>query len=422
MERSIDRFHDADAQTDGRVIPIERERRRVCVVGLGYTGLPTAAVLASRGYMVRGVETDRKTVGATNCGRAHITEPDLDMLVSAAVSTGRLRADVEPCPADVFILCVPTPCNPDHSPNLDSISAAARSIAPHLAPGNLVVLESTCPPGTTGRLAEMLFEKTSISRGELFVAHAPERVLPGHILREVVENDRVIGGIDEASTRACGEFYRHFVTGALHLTTARTAEMVKLVENAYRDVNIAFANEVSVIAEEIGLDVWEVIDLANQHPRVRMLRPGPGVGGHCIAVDPWFLAHVAPRSTHLIRAARAVNDAKPAWVVQRVLQCAERFERPCIACLGLTYKPNVGDLRESPALEIARALRRAAIGELRVVEPQLRHHEEFELWDVDAALDGADVAVLLVAHDCFKKIRPEELRETVLMDFCGIFR
>ena len=399
-----------------------QDKRNVCVVGLGYIGLPTAAVLASRGYSVRGVETNRSAIDATNCGRAHITEPDLDMLVHAAVSTGRLRAYVEPSPADVFILCVPTPCNADRSPNLDSIVAAGGSIAPHLVPGNLVVLESTSPPGTTEQLAETLFERSGIRRGELFVAHAPERVLPGRILREVVENDRIIGGIDEASAQVCAEFYRGFVAGTLHLTTARTAETVKLVENAYRDVNIAFANEISIVADQLDLNVWEVIELANKHPRVDILRPSPGVGGHCVAVDPWFLAHAAPGSTHLIRTARSVNDSKPKWVVQRVLRRAHQFKSPRIACLGLTYKPNVDDLRGSPALQIARELKQAAVGELRVVEPHLERHEEFDLLDIDAALDGADIVVLLVAHDCFKDIPRKQLEQKSLMDFCGLFR
>ena len=395
---------------------------RVCVVGLGYTGLPTAAVLASRGYEVHGVEVKPEAVDTINSGRAHIVEPDLDMLVQAAVSTGRLRAHLSPAEADVFILCVPTPCSEDNQPVLDFVLDAAHSVAPFVRAGNLVVLESTSPPGTTERLARILHEETGIPEGEIRVAHAPERVLPGRILREVVENDRLVGGVDERSTAACADFYRTFVTGDILPTNARTAETVKLTENAYRDVNIAFANEVSIVADELHLDVWELIDLANRHPRVDILRPGPGVGGHCIAVDPWFLIAACPDSTPLMRTARTVNLEKPGWVVERVRRRAERFKAPQIACLGLAYKPNVDDLRESPALQIVRELAAAGVGELRVVEPNLARHAEFDLVGCEEALEGADIVLFLVAHDEFRRIARKDLEEKTIIDTCGVLR
>jgi UDP-N-acetyl-D-mannosaminuronic acid dehydrogenase len=396
--------------------------RRICVVGLGYTGLPTAAVLASRGYEVHGVEVKPKAVETINSGRAHIVEPDLDMLVQAAVSTGRLRAHLVPAEADVFILCVPTPCTEDNEPVLDFVMEAGRSIAPFLRADNLVILESTSPPGTTEELARLLYEATGLSEDKLQVAHAPERVLPGKILREVVENDRLVGGVDDKSTEAGAAFYSTFVSGALLRTNARTAETVKLAENAYRDVNIAFANEISMLADKLHLDVWELIELANKHPRVEILRPGPGVGGHCIAVDPWFLISASPESTRLMQTARSVNLSKPAWVVERVRRRAERFKKPRIACLGLAYKPNVDDLRESPALAIVRELAAAEVGELRVVEPNLSSHDQFELTTWEQAVDGADIVLFLVAHDEFLRIPRKDLEERIIIDTCGVLR
>lgn len=401
---------------------LSRFQKQVCVVGLGYTGLPTAAILASRGYNVRGVEINPEARETINGGHAHIVEPELDMLVQAAVSTGKLEAFAEPAEAQVFILCVPTPHTENHEPNLDYVRSAARSIAPHVRAGSLVVLESTSPPGTTEEVAALLAEETGLAYGEVHVAHAPERVLPGRIVREVVENDRLIGGIDDDSTEACADFYRTFVSGELHLTTARTAEAGKLVENAFRDVNIAFANEISVLADELELDVWELIELANRHPRVNILRPGPGVGGHCIAVDPWFLVHKAPEATRLIRMAREVNDAKPNYIVDRVVRRAGRFRNPAVACLGLAYKPDVDDLRESPAVLVARGLREAGLEDVRVVEPYIEHHPEFALSELDEALDGADIVVFLVAHKPFQRIPRKALEEKILIDTCGVFR
>ncbi|MEM7164048.1 MAG: UDP-N-acetyl-D-mannosamine dehydrogenase [Planctomycetota bacterium] len=392
--------------------------KNVCVIGLGYTGLPTAAILASRGHDVHGVDVSDAAIDAINAGRAHIVEPDLDMLVTAAVGTGKLRAHRTPSAADIYILCVPTPCADGHKPDLQFVEAAARSIIDYLQPGNLIILESTSPPGTTERLADLIHAESAIPRGELYFAHAPERVLPGRVVREVVENDRLIGGIDEVSTRLCADFYATFATGTLHLTDARTAETAKLVENAYRDVNIAFANELSLVCEDLNLDVWELIDLANRHPRVNILNPGPGVGGHCIAVDPWFLVDAAPESTELIRTARTVNDNKPARVVARVLEAANSIEEPVIACLGLAYKADVDDLRESPAIAVTQSLHATGL-DVVVVEPYIRGHDEFELVPLANALERANIVVVLVGHREFKSITPATLGDKIVIDTCG---
>jgi len=394
----------------------------ICVVGLGYIGLPTAALLASRGYSVHGVEVNAAAAEVINSGKAHIVEPELDLLVRAAVETDRLKAHPAPALADVFMLCVPTPLNSDRSPGLSYVRAATESICPYVRPGNLVILESTSPPGTTELVASIVLENTTLKPGEVYFAHAPERVLPGRILREVVENDRIIGGLDEASTQACARFYETFVSGQLHLTTARTAETTKLVENAFRDVNIAFANELSLLSDKLDLDVWELIRLANRHPRVNILSPGPGVGGHCIAVDPWFLVHAEPELTPLMRQARLVNEAKPHWVVERVKQRAARFKEPRIACLGLAYKPDIDDLRESPAVEIVQELQKLPEVQLRVVEPNLHHHPDFELMPLEKALEGADIVLVLVGHRSFKQIGPRLLEEKIVIDTCGALR
>jgi UDP-N-acetyl-D-mannosaminuronic acid dehydrogenase len=402
--------------------PPTPQNTSICVVGLGYIGLPTAAVLASRGYAVHGVEVDARAAEIINSGRAHIVEPDLDLLVRAAVETRRLAAHPAPAAADIFVLCVPTPVGPAHAPDLSYVERATRSIGPVLRPGNLVILESTSPPGTTESIAAQVTRETGLGLDQVHFAHAPERVLPGQILREVVQNDRIVGGIDRASGEACAAFYRSFVAGEVFITTARMAETVKLVENAYRDVNIAFANELSTVADRLSLDVWDLIALANRHPRVDILKPGPGVGGHCIAVDPWFLVHAAPDDTPLIRQARATNTAKPTWVVERIVRRAERLKRARIACLGLAYKPDIDDLRESPAVEVVRRLAALGAYELRVVEPHLERHPELVLTSLEQALDGADIVVLLVAHREFKNIPQHLLNEKIIIDTCGALR
>jgi UDP-N-acetyl-D-mannosaminuronic acid dehydrogenase len=401
----------------------ELKQSKVCVVGLGYIGLPTAAVLVSRGYEVRGVDVNRDLVKTINAGRAHIFEPGVEALVRAAVNTGKLKAYTEPAEADVFMLCLPTPLCGDHAPDLSYVTRATRAVAPYVRAGNLVILESTSPPGTTEEVARMVHElRTDLRPGEALFAHAPERVLPGKILREVIQNDRVVGGVDSRSTEACAEFYRTFVTGNVHLTTARTAEMVKLVENASRDVAIAFANELSVLADAQGLDVWELIRLANYHPRVNILYPGPGVGGHCVAVDPWFLVHAAPQLTPLIRAAREVNSKKVDWVVTKVREQAQLFERPRIACLGLTYKPDIDDLRESPALEIACRISKLRGATVLAVEPNIAEHAQLTLYPLEKALSEADIIVILVAHREFRERLTTKLGGKIVIDTVGVAR
>ena len=395
------------------------ENLKICVVGLGYIGLPTAAVLGSRGYKIHGVEINSKAVETINSGKAHIVEPDLDILVRAAVTTGNLKAFTEPAESDIFMICVPTPLTDDNKPQLSYVKSATKSIVPVLKKGDLVILESTSPPGTTEMIEEIVLGESSFHKGDIHFAHAPERVLPGKILREVVENDRIIGGIDDASTEKAAEFYGSFVTGKLLKTHCRTAETAKLVENAFRDTNIAFANELSLFCEKMDLDVWELIRLANHHPRVNILNPGPGVGGHCIAVDPWFLVDCAPDLTKLIRTSREVNEAKPPWVVDRVLAKAKRFKNPTIACLGLAYKPDIDDLRESPAVEIVQELKRRNVGQLKVVEPNLESHDEFDLVSQNEAIESADIIVILVGHKPFLSIPAGKLAEKIIIDTCG---
>ena len=393
---------------------------KICVVGLGYIGLPTAAVLGSRGYKIHGVEINPKAVETINSGKAHIVEPDLDILVRAAVTTGNLKAYTEPAEADIFMICVPTPLTDKNEPELSYVRSATKSIVPFLKEGDLIILESTSPPGTTEMIEGIVLDNSSFQKGDVYFAHAPERVLPGKILREVVENDRIIGGIDDASTEKAAGFYSSFVTGKLLKTHCRTAETAKLVENAFRDTNIAFANELSLFSEKMNLDVWELIRLANHHPRVNILSPGPGVGGHCIAVDPWFLVNCAPEQTRLIRTAREVNEAKPNWVVERVVSKAQKFKEPTIACLGLAYKPDIDDLRESPAVEIVKALQEKAVGDLKIVEPNLESHDQFDLVTLDEAISAADIVLILVGHTPFQSIAPSKLAEKIIVDTCGV--
>ena len=348
----------------------------VCVLGLGYVGLPTAAVLATVGRRVAGVDLRRDILDTINAGRIHIVEPELDALVRAAVAAGTLRAVPAPVPARTYLICVPTPITADHRPDLSFVEAAARAIVPVLGPGALVVLESTVPPGTLRDLVAPIVCGNRQGGGlvpgrDIFLAHAPERVLPGAVLREVVENERLVGGLTDACTARCAEFYEAFARGQVHRCSAEVAELTKLAENAFRDTNVAFANELANVCAHLGLDVWEVIRLANRHPRVQILRPGPGVGGHCIAVDPWFIAASAPQHTALIQAARRVNDERPARVIAQVRALAARLRKPKVACLGLAYKPDIDDLRESPALHIAKALAADPDLELLLVEPHL---------------------------------------------------
>ena len=402
----------------------------ICVMGLGYIGLPTASLLATKGFSVTGVDVSQKVVDTINKGEIHIVEPDLDILVKSAVHSGNLSASLEPVEADVFIIAVPTPFKdggPDHisgkKPDLSYIEAATKKISPFIKPGNLVILESTSPVGTTDEVVAAILRLDGHAVGEdVYVAHCPERVLPGRILIELVENDRVVGGINEESTTVTVEFYERFVRGAVLPTTAKTAEMVKLTENSSRDVQIAFANELSMVCETETINTWEVIDLANRHPRVNILQPGPGVGGHCIAVDPWFIVDRSPECSNLIRTAREVNDAKPGWVIERVKRCADKFKRPVIACLGLAFKADVDDLRESPASDIVKKLQEENIGQLMVCEPNLKTHKDFELCSLEVAIKQADIILLLVDHKSFKKLSAAELGEKVVIDTRGVIR
>lgn len=396
-------------------------KQSVCVVGLGYIGLPTASLLGTKGYRVHGVDVSPRVVDTINSGKIHIVEPDLDVLVKSAVQSGNLSAGLEPVEADVFILAVPTPFKGDKQPDLSCVEEASRSIAPYLRKGNLVILESTSPVGATTEVVASILGELGHEVGEdIYIAHCPERVLPGRILIELVQNDRVVGGISEKSTEVAAAFYRSFVSGEVLTTDAKTAELVKLVENSYRDVNIAFANELSMIAQSEGINAWEVIKLANRHPRVNILQPGPGVGGHCIAVDPWFIVSRAPDLARLIRTAREVNDAKPDWVLNQVRAQAERFKKPRIGCLGLAFKADVDDLRESPALDIVRTLAREELGELLVCEPNLDSHEEFDLLPMNEVLQQADILLLLVDHRPFRSLTASALKEKILIDTRGI--
>lgn len=394
----------------------------VCVVGLGYVGLPTAAVLATRGMKVAGVDVRDDVVSTINAGQVHIVEPELDALVRAAVAAGDLRAMAKPPRARAYLICVPTPFMDGHQPDLRFVQQASEAIADVLAAGDLVVLESTVPPGTTRDLVAKVLADAGHTAGEnVYVAHAPERVLPGAVIREVVENARVVGGVTEACTEQAARFYERFVKGDVLATKAEVAELVKLSENAYRDVNIAYANELANVCEQLSLDVWDVIRFANAHPRVQILRPGPGVGGHCIAVDPWFIVASAPERTPLIQAARAVNDGRPAQVVGRVRALAERFKRPRIACFGLSYKPNIDDMRESPALDVARELA-SLDADLMIVEPHLTTSpiEGVPLVDAEHALREADIAVVLVAHRQFSRLSRELFMRPSVVDTVGL--
>jgi UDP-N-acetyl-D-mannosaminuronic acid dehydrogenase len=416
---------------------VQHKFSRVAIIGLGYIGLPTAATLASRGVEVIGVDVNEHAVSMITQGKVHFSEPDLDMLVRAAVMTGKLRAVVTPEPAEAFIIAVPTPLTEDKRPDLSFIDAAASSIAPVLEAGNLIVLESTSPVGTSARLSRQLaelrpdltFPHNAGERSDIRIAYCPERILPGRMVLELVENDRIIGGLTPACAARADQLYRIFVKGACLMTDANTAELVKLTENAYRDVNIAFANELSMICDGMGLDVWRVIELSNRHPRVKILQPGPGVGGHCIAVDPWFIVDGMPEASRLIRTAREVNDTKPLHIIDRIRRHAQRFKDPVIACLGLTYKPNVDDLRESPALEITTHIAREGLGKVLAVEPHIRtlppeltEFDHLRFCDMSEALAEADIAVLLVDHAEFRAIEAKELLNKIVIDTRGFWR
>jgi UDP-N-acetyl-D-mannosaminuronic acid dehydrogenase len=413
------------------------EFNTVSVIGLGYIGLPTAAVIASRGIKVIGVEINQAAVDIINKGEIHIVEPDLDIVVQSVVSTGYLRATTQVEKADAFMIAVPTPFkhteNDEHKPDLSYIESAAKAIAPVLEKGNLVILESTSPVGATEKLAgwlkharpDLSFPQDVGENADINVAHCPERVLPGYVLQELVSNDRVIGGISSVCSEKAASLYKTFVRGECIITNARTAEMAKLTENSFRDVNIAFANELSTICDKLNINVWELTKLANRHPRVNILNSGPGVGGHCIAVDPWFIVDSCPEQALLIKQARLTNDAKPHYVIKQIREAADQFKRPVIACLGLAFKADIDDLRESPALQIVSALSEDNIGDIIAVEPNIKslpkHLEgKIELASLQEALAKANVIVVLVDHKEFKAADKTAFAKKVVIDTRGI--
>jgi UDP-N-acetyl-D-mannosaminuronic acid dehydrogenase len=402
----------------------EITNNKVCVVGLGYIGLPTSALLGCNNYIVHGVDIDENAVNTINRGEIHIVEPGLADFVSRAVENKTLVASTIPDFADFFIIAVPTPFYPSTSganpvPNISYVIDATKAIAPYIKPGNTIILESTSPVGTTEKIKEVL-DDLNIDTSNIFIAHCPERVLPGHIMRELVDNDRIVGGLSDGSTKKAADFYKTFVTGDVLTTDAKTAEMAKLTENSFRDVNIAFANELSMICDKSGINVRELISLCNRHPRVDILSPGCGVGGHCIAVDPWFIVDAANGEAKLIETARNVNNHKSEWVIDKVLNKANGLEKilnrkPIVACMGLAFKPNIDDLRESPALQIAKVLNANKDIEVLAVEPNINTIDGLNLVDMHNAINSADLMVFLVAHKEFSLGMIENQ-----IDFCGL--
>lgn len=411
--------------------------KHICVIGLGYIGLPTAATFAAHGIKVTGVDVNSHAVDMINQGKVHIVEPDLDALVRDVVAQQKLSAQLQTCKADVYIVAVPTPFKENHQPDLKYIEAAAKALAPFLNKGNLVILESTSPVGATEQMAawlsearpDLTFPQQAGEEADILIAHCPERVLPGKVLQELISNDRIVGGMTPRCSQAAIDLYKVFVKGDCIETNARTAEMCKLTENSFRDVNIAFANELSIICEKLGINVWELIKLANRHPRVNILQPGPGVGGHCIAVDPWFIVSKTPEQARLIRTAREVNDAKPEWVIDQVkIKIAEYLQvNPSktikdvnIVCYGLAFKPDIDDLRESPAMEIALNLKKEYKNNLYIVEPYIDEESinGMNIVDFEKA-KNKDIHVFLVKHSLFLA-KLSEIDEEKIVDFCGM--
>ncbi|MEO0403579.1 MAG: UDP-N-acetyl-D-mannosamine dehydrogenase [Bacteroidota bacterium] len=398
------------------------KENKVCMLGLGYIGLPTAALIASKQISVHGVDVNQKVVDTINEGKIHIVEPDLDGLVKNCVERGFLKADVQPCSAGTYLIAVPTPFKGNHEPDVSYVMKAAGMIAPHLKAGDLIILESTSPVGTTEKMADMLWDLRPELRGAVYIAYCPERVLPGKVLFELENNDRVIGGLDKVSTQHAVAFYRQFVKGTLHKTNARTAEMCKLVENSSRDAAIAFANELSMICDEAEINVWELIDLANKHPRVNILRPGTGVGGHCIAVDPWFIVSDYPEQAKIIKQSREINNYKTDWAFEKVVEAAAEFQEengtiPKVACMGLAFKPDIDDLRESPALKVVGDLLDREDMEVMPVEPNIKHFQGIDLYPYTEAIKEADIVVFLVGHREFFDL---DVEDKIVLNFCGV--
>ena len=398
---------------------------KVSTLGLGYIGLPTSALIASNNIAVHGVDISERVVQTINSGNIHIVEPELEGVVADAVAAGFLRADMKPIEADVYLVVVPTPFKGgSHEPDISYIQAATESILPLLKAGDLYIIESTSPVGTTERMRDFIYAQRPELMGTLHIAYCPERVLPGNVMYELVHNDRVIGGVDEEATEKACEFYSQFVKGELHRTNARTAEMCKLTENSSRDVQIAFANELSLICDKAGIDVWELIRLANQHPRVTILQPGSGVGGHCIAVDPYFITAEFPMESQIIGKAREINNYKAFWCAEKVRHAIREFsikhgKAPSVALMGLAFKPNIDDLRESPAVYIAQKVLQAAGEEgYFIVEPNVHEHPYYKLTDANSAVEQADVIAFLVAHNEFKELAIPVGK--LVLDFCGV--
>ena len=397
----------------------------VVMMGLGYIGLPTAALIANGGVRVLGVDINAHVVETVNAGKVHIVEPELDKAVSRGVESGMLRANAKPASADVYLVVVPTPFKDRNEPDTSYVAAATRSLLKLLKPGDLFIIESTSPVGTTESMAQLIYSGRPELEGQIHIAYCPERVLPGNVMHELVHNDRVIGGLDDASTKKAVEFYGQFVQGELHETNARTAELCKLVENSSRDVQIAFANELSFICDKANIDVWELIRLANKHPRVNILQPGSGVGGHCIAVDPYFIVSEYPMESKIIGTAREINNYKSFWCAEKIKNEALQFElqhgrKPKVALMGLAFKPNIDDLRESPATYIVQKVIQASGGDdYFITEPNIERHSVFKMTNYQDAFNQADVVAFLVAHREFKELSPTP--EKVVLDFAGVF-
>ncbi len=399
---------------------------KACFMGLGYIGLPTAIIAAQSGIEIIGVDINTKVVEQTNAGHLHIVEPGMEKLLQEVIKSGKFRATSEPEECDAYFIVVPTPFKGNHQPDISYVENATRMVLPLLKKGDLYVIESTSPVGTTEQMAELIFQERPELKGNIHIAYCPERVLPGNVIYELVNNDRVIGGIDEDSTSHAIEFYSKFVTGQLHRTNARTAELCKLTENSSRDVQIAFANELSMICERAGINVWDLINLANKHPRVNILQPGCGVGGHCIAVDPYFITAAFPKEARIIAQAREINNFKAQWCAEKVKNAMLEFElknhhKPVVAMMGLAFKPNIDDLRESPAKRITTEVMQSRNNaKLLVVEPNIQEHNVFKLTPYREAYERADIVVFLTAHNEFKQLEWRE--DKVILDFCGIFK
>lgn len=398
---------------------------KIICIGLGYIGFPTAAMLAGKGLTVVGVDINERVVESVNKGETHIVEPGLSEVVEQVVRSGHLRATTQAEEGDVYLIVVPTPFRGNHEPDISYVETAIRSVIPLLKKGSLLIIESTSPVGTTDKMKHLVYSERPELEGAIYMAYCPERVLPGNLLYELEYNDRVIGGIDEASTQKAMEFYALFVKGNLHQTNAKTAEMCKLTENSSRDVQIAFANELSLICDKAGINVWELIELANKHPRVNILQPGCGVGGHCIAVDPYFLTSEFPVESQLIAKSRELNNYKAFWCAEKIKNAMLEYEmkrsrKPVVAIMGLAFKPNIDDLRESPAKYITQKVLQSEPENLLVVEPNIEEHPVFKLTNYRTAYEKADIVAFLVAHNEFKTLPWQE--EKVILDFCGIFK